>query len=596
MIIYESGCNGFLSKMIQVRGSVFPKAGLVAVPCAILTAMIRMLIDEGYISSLENEDSILKESALWGGFSALVGFLIVFRTSQAHNRFWDGCTAVHTMRAEWFDAASALVAFSRHSVADGGMVAEFNHKVIRLFSMMHAVALGHIQDTKDGKTPPPVSSLTSDGSLTVDLSNPSMMINFELLDAESFDERTLMKVMTSDSRPELIFTWIEMTIVDALSTGVMSIPPPILSRVFQELANGMVALYDAKRLADTPFPFPYAQTCDCLLVIHWIVSPFVHSQWVTYPWWAAVFSFAQVFIFWALNFIAVEIEMPFGNDSNDIDCDSMQEEMNHNLRLLARIEEDGLPSLVGDARTWYENLVNQDRGNDILEVMKRTSVHVHIKNQGNRRHSSRLKRLSQRSSTSSMQSAGLERREPKLQAGNNTQLKAGILPPEPRDGRNVRPLPMRSDYMRQADCDMPGEGQNKLRPVQQQHAVPIVEPANVRGDWEAISQPEGALVPAAQRISQHSSDEDLREGAGVAHSPATNPALVVTRINYHREVSHGSHVLAVPPQPPQPEEIVHAVPLMTMQQRQLSAEVPPLSTNPLHPLPGPPRLPSPMRM
>jgi len=34
---------------------------------------------------------------------------------------------------------------------------------------------------------------------------------------------------------------------------------------------------------------------------------------------AFIFVALQVFILWALNFIAIEIENPFGTDANDID-------------------------------------------------------------------------------------------------------------------------------------------------------------------------------------------------------------------------------------------------------------------------------------
>ena len=36
-------------------------------------------------------------------------------------------------------------------------------------------------------------------------------------------------------------------------------PPPILSRVYQELSNAMLGFNSAMKVATTPFPFPYAQ-------------------------------------------------------------------------------------------------------------------------------------------------------------------------------------------------------------------------------------------------------------------------------------------------------------------------------------------------
>ncbi len=92
------------------------------------------------------------------------------------------------------------------------------------------------------------------------------------------------------------------------------------------------------KITEIPFPFPYAQACDCILVVHWILVPLVTSVWVANPIWAAVFTFIQVFILWALNLTAIEIDHPFGKDGNDIAGGFMQKQFNESLRLL--VSED----------------------------------------------------------------------------------------------------------------------------------------------------------------------------------------------------------------------------------------------------------------
>lgn len=86
--------------MFQLEGSVFPQSAMVGVPCALIAAALNSLAMKGYIVFLEDEHSVVKNSQAWSGFGFLVGFLVVFRTSQAYSRFWDGCTATHQMRAE----------------------------------------------------------------------------------------------------------------------------------------------------------------------------------------------------------------------------------------------------------------------------------------------------------------------------------------------------------------------------------------------------------------------------------------------------------------------------------------------------------------
>merc|ERR1719220_1142000 len=114
----------------------------------------------------------------------------------------------------------------------------------------------------------------------------------------------------------------------AEQVGVLAVPAPILSHFFQEMGHGMVCFQAAIKVSSIPFPFPFAQTCDCLLIIHWFATPLVVCQWFTSPWWAALFTFIIVFFFWVLNSIAVEIENPFGPDANDIDCHALQRQVN----------------------------------------------------------------------------------------------------------------------------------------------------------------------------------------------------------------------------------------------------------------------------
>jgi len=316
-----------LSMVFMLEGSVFPKSLWVAIPCCAMTAALTAWIEYGELSFLSRE-SVLLDNAAWGGFSFLVGFLIVFRTSQSYNRFWDGCSSTHRMRAEWFDASSALVAFTRFSQPESESEARnFLNILVRLFSMLHAAALAEIEDT-----------------VTDNIENVEAF-SFGLIFPDNLDDESLMAIKNSEAKVELIFAWIQQLVVHNIKTGVLAIPAPILSRAFQELANGMVAFHEALKISYVPFPFPYAQCCDLLLMLHWLVTPIVVSQWTTHPAWAALFSFIQSFILWSLNFIALELENPFGRDANDIDGRSMQQEMNASLSLLMMPSTWRLPTM-----------------------------------------------------------------------------------------------------------------------------------------------------------------------------------------------------------------------------------------------------------
>lgn len=307
---------------------MFPRALAIALPCALISSVFGYSVELWSSGTLDARDnSILNNNGAWSGFCFLVGFLIVFRTSQAHSRFWDGCIFTHQMRAEWFDACSAICSFCAYSECEPDKLMNFKQLLVRLFSVLHAAALAEIEDcTKD------------------DIDHIKAF-NLPIIDIESLDPEVLRAMKESTCRVELIFFWIQQLLVQNISTGVMSIPPPILTRSFQELSNGMVAFHQALKIGTVPFPFPYAQTCDVLLLLHWLVAPLVVAQWANHPVWAGVFTFVQVFVLWALHLIAVEIENPFGSDDNDLDYFMMQNGMNAQLRMLISKEASLMPSL-----------------------------------------------------------------------------------------------------------------------------------------------------------------------------------------------------------------------------------------------------------
>lgn len=98
----------------------------------------------------------------------------------------------------------------------------------------------------------------------------------------------------------------------------------------------MVAFHEALKISAIPFPLPYVQACDWMLVLHYIFLPLVLPQWVGHSGWAFAFCFIQVFILWALKFTASEIENPFGMDANDLDRKHLQREMNGALKFLVQ--------------------------------------------------------------------------------------------------------------------------------------------------------------------------------------------------------------------------------------------------------------------
>lgn len=287
-----------------------PKALLIAFIPALASGILKQLYEFGFLG----EALILMESQAWSGFSFLVGFLVVFKSSHSFSRFWEGSTAAYRMRAHWVNVCSSIMAFTKASKCTPDMSHRFTELLVRLTSMLHASALAELERGND-----------SDGYVWAD--------EYSIIDPQSIDVESLQTFVDSKHRVELLAAWIQQLIVENMSTGVLTIAPPILGRSFSELAAGVAEFENARKIACISIPFPYAQTTEWLLIVHTMIVPAITCQWVTNYKWAFLFTLIQVIVLWSLNLVAIELENPFGTDANDLDMRHMQHELNGHLKM-----------------------------------------------------------------------------------------------------------------------------------------------------------------------------------------------------------------------------------------------------------------------
>jgi len=332
MIQYDEG-QWHLLFLFKLRGSVAHKVALrFGLPSAVLAGL---LAHSGYADSEGAGRHIgiwdLAESQVWAAVTAITTVLLAFRTRQALGRFWEGTGLLHQMRGEWFDAVSCLMAFSRQAKTMPAQVAEFRATLVRLTSLMHGCALHEIKaEAKEC---------------------------FEIIDVNGLDVATLDHLRFCKKKGfnlvEVLLHMIQVLVTENHEQNVVKIPPPICSRVYQELSRGMVNLHNAKKITDVQFPFPYAQLISLLLLSHAVLTPVVVASFLEQPWWAAMVTFVPVFGMFSVNEVANELEMPFGEDENDLDLHRFQEEMNGSLLMLIHENADIVPHLTSEAvRDW----------------------------------------------------------------------------------------------------------------------------------------------------------------------------------------------------------------------------------------------------
>eukprot|EP00929_Paragymnodinium_shiwhaense_P028061 TRINITY_DN16343_c0_g1_i2.p1 TRINITY_DN16343_c0_g1~~TRINITY_DN16343_c0_g1_i2.p1 ORF type:complete len:477 (-),score=76.97 TRINITY_DN16343_c0_g1_i2:327-1757(-) len=318
MIDYDFGTWG-VGFVFSLYGSVFPRALAWAVPSGALAALYCRLF-KGMWGDPENYPDIGGTSftVVWGGYTFIVGFLLVFRTQIAWARFWEGAKILWYMKGVWVNAVSNTLAFTTVDPNKKAEADSFKHFLVRLMSMLFSASLEAISTETE--------------------------IDFSTLGDFGISEDHLEYLTRAPDKVEVLLNWVQRLVVMNHHTGILTIPPPILSRVFQELGNGIREFQGARRIEQYPFPFPYAQAISVFLLLNWILLPLIAAYFMPNTVGAAVLTFCTTFAVWSITYIAAELEMPFGDDPNDLPLMSLQEEFNESLRMLMHPMTQSLPS------------------------------------------------------------------------------------------------------------------------------------------------------------------------------------------------------------------------------------------------------------
>jgi len=317
MIAYEE--DSLWTLLFRLNGSVFPRAAFFAVPAACVCFCLVLM--ERWIPGYREETVLaaLNGGAVWSMTTAVLIYMVGFRTSRAMARFWEGTGLLHQMKGEWFDTVSNCVTFTICTSSEKkAEVDRFRHTIVRLMSLCHGSALEEISGM-GGKME------------TIDVCGLSTKTLKHLKDC--VESHGFNKV-------EVLLHLLQSLITDAHQKEIISVPPPILSRVYQTISRGYVNLLNAKKITDTKFPFPYAQLIVVLLFLHTILTPIIVSVTIDSLVIAPILAFIPVFGSHALNFTSIQLEDPFGEDDNDLPLSHFQAEMNNCLLMLLHPKTD----------------------------------------------------------------------------------------------------------------------------------------------------------------------------------------------------------------------------------------------------------------
>ena len=174
----------------------------------------------------------------------------------------------------------------------------------------------------------------------------------------SEEERSALEA--THARVRLVQSWILRAMAermrdDGMLIGSTRFPPtPIISRTYQMISEGTLAFAQARKIVETPAPWPHVHLLELALLCFAFVMPLCMVAWMAELWSAVLLDAIVVFSFTTMNEVAIELEDPFLNQPHAIALATLQAHFNeelccyaHEYALVAQPTADGASSGVG---------------------------------------------------------------------------------------------------------------------------------------------------------------------------------------------------------------------------------------------------------
>lgn len=148
----------------------------------------------------------------------------------------------------------------------------------------------------------------------------------------------------ASAKVALVFMWLEEFVSrEHLNGSTGKIAPPIISRLFQFLSDGMSGYNQARKVAYIPFPFPHAQITSLFVVVVVGMMPVLMLSYLTNETFGFVLNLLTVMVFTGLHEVARELESPFFNVPNDLPLNNFQAQFNEALMAMFAGYHPGKP-------------------------------------------------------------------------------------------------------------------------------------------------------------------------------------------------------------------------------------------------------------
>mmetsp|Transcript_109842 Transcript_109842/g.218146 ORF Transcript_109842/g.218146 Transcript_109842/m.218146 type:complete len:608 (+) Transcript_109842:84-1907(+) len=259
----------------------------------------------------------------WAVYTGILATLLVFRLNQAYSRYWECAKSLYQMRSNWFNAVSTAFAFCSTEEARQSDVKEFQRLMSRLVSWLCWASLHQLEEKR---------------------------LTLEILDTRGMDEYTLNCLDEAPDQVEILMLWIQRLLFVSQQKGILNAPPPLVTRIFQELGQGVLEFNNMRKVRDIPIPYPYSQMVTLLLIFHVTFTAVAAAFAIDHDLIAFMITFMSVMANVGAYYVSHEVERPFGSNMNDLPMVESMNWLNRSLSLILDPAVQQPPKLSGDFR------------------------------------------------------------------------------------------------------------------------------------------------------------------------------------------------------------------------------------------------------
>mmetsp|Transcript_34148 Transcript_34148/g.72634 ORF Transcript_34148/g.72634 Transcript_34148/m.72634 type:complete len:532 (+) Transcript_34148:164-1759(+) len=355
MISYDN--RAYLQIVFRWTGSLI-WSKLVILPT--LLSCVICIVGFHYPSYLD-----LDQQLVWPAwvYTTILSFVIVFRTSLAYNRFFEGATASVKMMSLWRSAFASLLGFLDASIEEhryrgnDRIIEELVHskgRFLHWFSLLFAVAVQTLQwrEEPDDLRPVRADEMKQEARRSFWSQITEEDICERIYIHSTPTQQEMDQMSSSFDKLTVIIQWIQCEASRLHCLNRIYIHSSIITRIYEELSSGMLAYCEAHMISVIPFPFLFAQVLSYALYSFSILCPFIVYSALReqeggltqeiYSW-PALISMNVLLVggFAGLNEIAIELEDPFTEKLNNFPLRVFQQRVDASLVDIAQI---GLPS------------------------------------------------------------------------------------------------------------------------------------------------------------------------------------------------------------------------------------------------------------